>query len=544
MNRPTPSFVRSRDQASNREHYSWRALTMFNLYRFLVAGGMVLLFELNLGPSFLGQDRPDLYRHTTAIYLLLTLLTIPLVYRRQPNVSTQVVLMVLIDIVCITLAMHASGGVPTGLGMLLGVSITTTSLLLARPWSLTFAALASVAIVTEQTWSFLAGQRSINTFTQTGILGATFFAMSALALMLARRIRETEAAAEASRVSLAKLERLNEHIIQYMNAGVLVVDKQQQIQLINHAAWTLLGMPNAVQHKPLEEVSPALLKQLRHWRRNPEMKGEPFRMSNTGPDLLPAFTGLGTDQQLTLIFLEDTSKTTQQATQMKLASLGRLTASIAHEIRNPLGALSHAAQLLKESPDIGPADQRLVDIIEKHSARMNNIIENILQISQRRPSKPERIALAGFLHNFVEDFKLGRSPAPEILADISPRDIVVLFDVGQLIQVLTNLCENGMRYSIRKVNRPLLELHAGIDKTAGRPFLDVIDYGEGINPEVAEKMFEPFFTTSSKGLGLGLYLARELCEANQAQLNYLPIPSGGTCFRISFAPAQRTIPAP
>ncbi len=542
MNQPIPAFVRSRDQASSREHYAWRSLTMFNLYRLLVAGGMVLLFELNLGPSFLGQERPDLYRHSTAIYLLLSLLTIPLVYRRQPNVSSQVVLMVLVDIVCVTLAMHASGGVSTGLGMLLGVSITTTSLLLARPWSLTFAALASVAIVSEQTWSFLAGNRSINTFTQAGILGATFFAMSALALMLARRIRETEAAAEASRVSLAKLERLNEHIIQYMNAGVLVVDKQLQVQLINHAAWTLLGMPHAIQQKPLEEVSPALLKQLRHWRRNPEMKGEPFRMTNTSPDLLPAFTSLGTDQQLTLIFLEDTSKTTQQATQMKLASLGRLTASIAHEIRNPLGALSHAAQLLKESPDIGPADIRLVDIIQKHSARMNNIIENILQISQRRASLPERINVASFLHSFLDDFKLGRNPAPEIHAEVNPRDIVVLFDVGQLIQVLTNLCENGIRYSIRKVNRPLLEIHAGVDKTSGRPFIDVIDYGEGINPDVAEKMFEPFFTTSSKGLGLGLYLARELCEANQAQLSYLPIPSGGTCFRISFAAAQRTIP--
>jgi len=542
MSQPIPALVRSRDQAGSREHYAWRALTMFNLYRFLVAGGMVLLFELDLGPSFLGQERPDLYRHITAVYLLLTLLTVPLLYQRRPTVRSQVVVMVLVDIACITLAMHASGGVPTGLGMLLGVSITTTSLLLARPWSLSFAALASVAIVTEQTWSFLAGLRSIHTFTQAGILGATFFAMSALALMLARRIRETEAAAEASRVSLAKLERLNEHIIQYMNAGVLVVDKQQQIQLINHAAWTLLGMPHAVQQKPVDEVSPALLKQLRHWRRNPEIKGEPFRLANTGPDLLPTFTSLGTDQQLTLVFLEDTSKTTQQATQMKLASLGRLTASIAHEIRNPLGALSHAAQLLKESPDIGQADHRLVDIIEKHSARMNNIIENILQISQRRPSKPERIAVAAFLQNFVDDFKLGRSPAPEILADITPREILVLFDVGQLIQVLTNLCENGIRYSIRKVNRPLLELHAGIDKGNGRPFLDVIDHGEGINPEVAEKMFEPFFTTSSKGLGLGLYLARELCEANQAQLNYLPIPSGGTCFRISFAPAQRTVP--
>jgi len=258
--------------------------------------------------------------------------------------------------------------------------------------------------------------------------------------------------------------------------------------------------------------------------------------------LMPSFNSLGGDAQLALIFLEDTSKTTQQATQLKLASLGRLTASIAHEIRNPLGALSHAAQLLRESEEIGDADQRLVDIIEKNSGRMNNIIENILQISQRRPSQPERIQIVNFLQNFVDDFRVGRNPQPEIKVDIAVKDCAVLFDVGQLIQVLTNLCENGIRYSIRKVNRPLLELHAAEDKRTGRPFLDVIDYGEGINPEVAEKMFEPFFTTSSKGLGLGLYLARELCEANRAHLEYLPIPSGGTCFRITFASTNKTIP--
>lgn len=540
--RNPPPFIKARDHRGSREHYTWRALVMFNLYRFLVAGGMLLLFKLELGPHLLGHDKPSLFQHTAIAYFLFTLLTIPLLYRRRPGYRAQVVMMVLVDIIAITLIMHASGGLSTGLGVLLAVSITTTSLLLAKSWAVSFAALASMAIVGEHSFSFLQGNRELATFSQAGILGATFFAMSALALMLARRIRESEEVAEASRASLAKLERLNEHIIQYMNTGVLVVDKQNRIHLINHAAWTMLGLPQSVNHSPLDDISLALAKQLRHWRRNPDMRVEPFSVSSTTPDLLPTFTSLGSDQQLALIFLEDTSKTTQQATQMKLASLGRLTASIAHEIRNPLGALSHAAQLLNESQDIQPSDSRLVDIIGKHSARMNNIIENILQLSQRQASKPEPIALFAFVHNFLDDFKVGRNPPPEIHVEINPKDVIAHFDISQLIQVMTNLCENGIRYSIRKVNRPLLEIHAGMDAGSMRPFMDVIDYGEGINPEVAEKMFEPFFTTSGKGLGLGLYLARELCEANQAQLNYLPIPTGGTCFRISFAAIKRTIP--
>ncbi len=526
----------------NKDFHIWRSLTAFSMYRIFLAVGFSAFYAVKIGPDFLASSDPKLFVLVTRLYLGLTLLTLPLVLWRFMNHRALVMFMVLVDIAVITIVMHTSGGPGTGLGMLIAVSVTVACLLLGTVASLSIAAVGAIAILGEQTFAVMQGLRDSKAFLQAGILGAAYFAMAALAVLLSKRVSESEAAVAASRASLAKLERLNEHIIQYMNTGVLVVDAQNQVQLINHAAWTLLGMPADIQHRSLEEISTALAKQLRHWRRNTTVKGTPFRINSSSPDLMPSFNSLGGDAQLSLIFLEDTSKTTQQATQLKLASLGRLTASIAHEIRNPLGALSHAAQLLRESDEISDADQRLVDIIEKNSGRMNNIIENILQISQRRPSQPERILIANFLQSFVDDFRVGRNPPPEIKVDVAVKDSAVLFDVGQLIQVLTNLCENGIRYSIRKVNRPLLELHAAEDKRTGRPFLDVIDYGEGINPEVAEKMFEPFFTTSTKGLGLGLYLARELCEANRAHLEYLPIPSGGTCFRITFASTNKTIP--
>lgn len=526
----------------NKDFHTWRSLTAFSVYRIVLALGFVAFYVGKIGPEFLASHDPKLFVFTTRIYLGLSLLSLPLVLWRRMNYRSIVVFMVLVDITALTAVMHASGGPATGLGMLIAVSVTVACLLLGTIASMAIAAVGAMAILGEQAYAVILGIRDGKAFLQAGILGAAYFAMAALAVLLSKRVSESEAAVAASRASLAKLERLNEHIIQYMNTGVLVVDAQNQIQLINHSAWSLLAMPADVQSRPLEDISSALAKQVRHWRRNSTIKGTPFRINSTSPDLMPSFNSLGGDAQLALIFLEDTSKTTQQATQLKLASLGRLTASIAHEIRNPLGALSHAAQLLRESEEISDADQRLVDIIEKNSGRMNNIIENILQISQRRPSQPERIIIAHFLQNFVDDFKVGRNPPPEIKVDVNNRESAVLFDVGQLIQVLTNLCENGIRYSIRKVNRPLLELHAAEDRRTGRPFLDVIDYGEGINPEIAEKMFEPFFTTSSKGLGLGLYLARELCEANRAHLEYLPIPSGGTCFRITFVSTNKTIP--
>ena len=255
----------------------------------------------------------------------------------------------------------------------------------------------------------------------------------------------------------------------------------------------------------------------------------------TGPSILPRFTSVGVDKSLSIIFLEDTSEIHQQAQNLKLASLGRLTASIAHEIRNPLGALSHAAQLLKESPFIPDDDKGLIDIIENNSIRMNTIIENIMQLSQRKPSQLEPISLNQFLPNFIGDFKIGHEPEPEIQVNISSSTINVNFDVSQLTQIVTNLCENGLRYSEEKTGKATVAVVCDVDFHQRSPFIDIIDQGKGVDPKIAENIFEPFFTTSRKGSGLGLYLARELCEANGARLDYIPIPSGGSCFRISFA---------
>jgi two-component system sensor histidine kinase PilS (NtrC family) len=226
---------------------------------------------------------------------------------------------------------------------------------------------------------------------------------------------------------------------------------------------------------------------------------------------------------------------TQQAQNLKLASLGRLTASIAHEIRNPLGALSHAAQLLDESPDLMDADRKLVDMIHKNALRMNAIIENIMQLSQRRASEPQQVTLKSFLENMAEELQKTHKDSLELYINVQPENLTVNFDISQLMQVVTNLAENGIRYSLKHSNRPYLSVVAGINLKTQQPFLDIIDKGEGITPEVAQNIFEPFFTTSPTGTGLGLYVSKELCEANRAQLDYIPVPSGGSCFRITFA---------
>jgi two-component system sensor histidine kinase PilS (NtrC family) len=174
-------------------------------------------------------------------------------------------------------------------------------------------------------------------------------------------------------------------------------------------------------------------------------------------------------------------------------------------------------------------------MIQKNALRMNAIIENIMQLSQRRPSEPQQVVLKDFLETMAEELQKNHKYKLELYINIQPEDLSVTFDVSQLMQVITNLAENGIRYSLKHCQRPYLSLVAGINLKTQQPFLDIIDKGEGITPEVAQNIFEPFFTTSPTGTGLGLYVSKELCEANRAQLDYIPVPSGGSCFRITFA---------
>jgi two-component system, NtrC family, sensor histidine kinase PilS len=245
------------------------------------------------------------------------------------------------------------------------------------------------------------------------------------------------------------------------------------------------------------------------------------------------------------VFLEDTTLQSEKAQQAKLAALGRLSASVAHEIRNPVGALSHAAQLLGESENLGESQQRLTTIIENNATRVSNIVENILQLSRREQLSQERIDLVEWAKQFVEEFTGALNvPTATLDLDITDAPIEVRMDPGHLDQVLTNLCENALRYGQQAGEPPRVELAIGRRGGTGRPYLEVRDRGPGIQAELAERVFEPFFrgTTQTEhrdGSGLGLFISRELCEVNRAALVFEPRDGGGTTFRIIFADPQR-----
>jgi len=219
---------------------------------------------------------------------------------------------------------------------------------------------------------------------------------------------------------------------------------------------------------------------------------------------------------------------------MELASLGRLTASIAHEVRNPLGAINHAGQLLSESDSIGEEDKRLTTIIEEHSRGVNNIVENIMNISRRDQAEPITLELVQWMRNFLKEVETRQGLVlGSIKMSCDDHDMYVKMDQDQdqLRQVLWNLIENRIRYSS---GTPLLEIVCATRDDTKEPYLDIIDHSTGIFSSMEEQLFEPFFTTNPKDAGLRLFIARELCEKNRATSSLQENSDEGCCVRISF----------
>ena len=529
----------SGDATSQRQ--TWRPLELLNVYRLISSALLTFVALAHVQFIPLGEQNPALFIVVGIGYLLAALLFVITLHARAPGFQLQLYAQALVDIVCIVLLTYASGGIRSGLGTLLIVTLAGSGMLMSGRMAVLYAAISALAILGEESYLWISSAARDASFTHAGLLGATYFLTALLAHGLARRARESEALAAQRGVDLANMQQLTEYEIQRLQTGVIVIDQHQRLRLINASAWHLLGFPVNPTRETLATLSPELAQHLAEKQHQPDTEPQIVRPTAASPELLPRFAKLGqTERSGTLIFLEDTAALAQQAQQMKLASLGRLTASIAHEIRNPLGAISHAGQMLAESPQLAEGDVRLTEIIRDHSSRMNAIVENVLQLSRRQRARPQELALKPWLEQFISDFCLTQNIGAEhITLDVNPSDMMVRMDPQQLHQILWNLCHTGVRYSIARTGTPRLRLRAGLTADAHTPFLDVIDFGAGVAPEAVDHLFEPFFTTETTGTGLGLYISRELCESNLARLHYMAMPGGGSSFRITFADPRR-----
>lgn len=517
---------------------TWNLFRVYNGYRFLLSIVLLLMYFGQWDSKLLGSLFPQLYLGTAATYCLFSLLSLLVLGLHATAVNTvQLFVTVAVDFTVLALLTIASGSLETGISTLMIVSVAVGSLFFTGSLSLLVAAFATLTVLGTTIYLSTLTGRDDKDFIQAAVLGILFFAMAWGFRSLAERIRRSQRLADAQSQSIAQLERINEMIVQRMRTGVIVVaDNEQQIRLMNRAAAELLGLPPQMRRLPGDLTIP-----LQRWQHFHEDQPRPFRARRQGPELQVRFSSLDYgDNRDTLIFIEDTRRIAQQAQQMKLASLGRLTASIAHEIRNPLGAISHAAQLLEESPSLDPQDRRLLDIVHHHTRRMNGIVENVLQLSRRQLPQPQRFDLAEWLPRFSDAFHNSQPHLPRPRLNL-PTALEITFDPSQLEQVLSNLCENGLRHSAADTGQARVTLQALTDEHTGQPMLDILNPGNAIPAAQASQFFEPFFTTGEDGTGLGLYISRELCEFNQASLDYLPSDDGITRFRIRFAHPERRI---
>jgi two-component system sensor histidine kinase PilS (NtrC family) len=524
--------------------FPWRVFSLLNAFRFVIALTLLIAFFTIRDPRIVGDLEPRLAAPVLITMLIFAIIEQISLRRRGLNLLAQIYVQFGFDLIASVLLLHASGGIPSNVGGLLIVSVGTLALLVPLDRALLLASLTTFVLLGEQTLSLYRGFTESTDYAGTGILGAVIFVIVGIVQLLRHQIVETEALAEQRGVDLQNLVELNEYIIQHLRESIVVVDDGNRVRLMNESSAGLLASRGEARMRPLGELAPALEARLNRWREGAENHTEStflLEYDQSSTSVQPHFARLGPDRHGgVVIFLEDTSLIFERVRQTKLAALGRLSASIAHEIRNPLGALSHAGQLLAESESLGPDDHRLTDIIKVNSERVSRIVESVLSLSRNDKTRPQLIELRTWLRDFADEFTRTQELYEGALSlrDAST-EIEAEMDRTHLHQVIWNLCDNAVKYASEAAGAIAVELQCGALESSGRPFVDVIDSGSGIDAEMVEQIFEPFYTAQPGGTGLGLYISRELCERNGANLRYLARPEGGSIFRIVFADPKR-----
>ena len=544
----------------------WAVFRAFNYYRIILIGVLIGALYVDENTGFLGIKDPVSFRNIAVIYAGLVVIALLGGVIRRPSLKTQVFIQTIVDIIALSFLAFTSGGLSSNLIPLLVVAIGASSIMLPLTLALISALLACCALIIiwlvqiyPDVSSALGGFAAIFTdgaailgfFSHlfTGytaaiakilVLCITLFAAALIIYRVAERTRHSEELAHQRSIELLDMAHLNQAIVTHMQSGIVVVDSHGRIKLINQTARDLLAWREAPHDTELSAVSKALAQRLAAWLSTGLNNAKPFRPADHLSEVSPLFSHLGDTNTRSdiLIFLEDSSQIEQRVQRIKLAALGRLTASIAHEIRNPLAAIDHAAQLLRESSTGSSSDRRLSNIIHENATRASQIITNVLDLSRRERAKPEDIMLKSWLEEFGQEFLRNyNGPTPHMELRVSPKELTVRFDSVHLHQVLWNLVSNACKHGIKEGDENArIKLIAQFDANSQRAHLDILDNGPGISGDAQRRIFEPFFTTKTKGTGLGLYIAREICEANRGQLQYTTeSTNSGGCFRITFA---------
>ena len=439
------------------------------------------------------------------------------------------------DFLAATYLIWLSGPVDGPMVFLFPLTVVATSFLLG-PGASYYAAAAAFFLqgAGHIAVGQLAGTIAIRELILSGLL---LVALAALADGLTTRLHQHHRQARRQARTMETLTALAEEVIERSDTGLLAVDRTGQILLSNPEARRFLDpAPEAVGASQLQRRAPDLYAIVRAWRRGRaadtgELNATPAQTSSNplAYRLIPLGASGG---EATLIHLYDLNEARErrraQERTERLAALGRLSANLAHEIRNPLSSIQQAAQLLEESG----ANERLTGIIRSETERMNQWVATLLGSLRPATGEARSLRLADALASAAQLLRseVDSDTGPDLDWSVTPQELRACMDEGHLHQVLWNLGVNAIRHG-GAAGVAEIRMRA-FPKEPARVRIEVQDNGPGIPNAEQERIFEPFFTTAADGNGLGLGLVRELVEASGGQITVQNRPEGGACFAV------------
>ena len=539
---------------------------IYSSYRFIISLFFMLMVYITVRtdgspslPSFLQQT-------VLSFYVLLSLILLGLFYTVGKHMRRQLAFGLALDVIILSLLLYTAGAPDLQLTMLYMVVVAASFMLLHGSQALIITLLAIIFVIYQQFFYAIANSMSLANLGNALLMSASFLAVGGLSWSISQRLVQLEKVAVRHAKEVERLNSINQEVISQMVNGVIVIDNKQVV-LANLAAYQLLSIPSRHdnQSKPVAAFEQQLGQQ--HLQLFNACLSVAAGLTRTFIYELPAVANSSIIGKLRvdiiplkddskLIILEDLRREQASAQQLKLASLGQLTASIAHEIRNPLAAISQASQLLIEDVIESEMDNdnalnpfannninsqmtgnhELYKMIFSQTKRVNRIIEDVLKLSRQQTANQQTIILADWMPVFLDNYFKGHDVFLHVLTQPT-----ISFDIHQLEQVLINLINNGLRYSSYAHPHAFVEIE--IYCADNDVIIDVLDGGTGVNADDLSALFNPFFTTEQSGTGLGLYLSQAFCEANQARLLYVP-EHQKTCFRLIFPAVHNDIVSP
>jgi two-component system sensor histidine kinase PilS (NtrC family) len=511
----------------------WRAVEYFASTRVIVAAALVFA-SAAFGARPLGMSGVSGSTLVVSLsYFAFAALFAGLSLYVHRRFLAQVIGQLVLDLVVITVLVVSSGGVASGWVILFLLPLAGASLLLPSTLVFFVCAVAVLAILIDAGLRTLSADADPLLF-QAGVYGAALFAVTALLRALSSRLASQERLARSRGRDLQNQLAINRLVIAQMQQGVIVVDPTTQVRANNRAARRMLGLEPSAQLTGVRltavPTASALAQAFMRWVDAGRSEGAWSNtvMAGAGADAATspllesrmrarfARPTSGSDEEF-VIFIEDVRDVEDRAQQLKLAAMGRLTASIAHEIRNPLAAISHAGQLMGED-SADPLLRRLAGIVRENTQRLNRLVEDVLRVARREPPLGDEIDISEFVQQFMSEFARDRALAPATIQLESEPELRVKFEQSHLRQVLYNLVDNALRYATGGAKSVRIVIERAPEQD--RAQLWVFDDGAGVPADARAALFEPFFTTHTQGTGLGLYLAREFCVTNRAVLSY------------------------